>query len=613
MGDDGMAGLFYKDLMTLYKAKLYELIAGKDGKDLQQKWMKNVSEFLKSEKMHFLEKNSMQAVSEDEKKELSRLFEKKRWVQQDILVSSKYFSNYSFGVLFYGAHEVYGCFFIKTPLEEQITDRFLKEFIEESNRFFRQWVFASPEHNKERFYKELFQITRKVHSSMNIEYILNEMLSTLENVFPHYFYSLKLTIDKKDTELPVNLLELENARSAAMESYVGGVVKVEHLWKENKSILYAPLKGNQGVYGLLEVDSPLFQLSGEEIEFIRLLAQTGGSAFENAKLYQQSRHLIADLKMINETSRQLNSNMPFSDTVLFLHSKILSAFRASAAGFIFIEEDNYKVLEGSSSIFFEESGQKYILYVGKRMKKEQDSLFIGNFTTKGKDKRFQYRSLMAVPMFASNALKGFCIVLKDRANGFTFEMYKLLQSLIYHSTLALTNALLREKLEHLVITDHLTNLFSRNYLETRMKASFQNDEQGAFLLIDIDDFKKVNDTFGHTIGDQVIVQVANIIRTIASQKGIAARWGGEELAIYFPNLPMKEAEKISQRMVVEVKEKTNPEVTVSCGVSRWHKGSGDNVETLFKRADQALYYSKATGKNKMTVSQSGKDREMPFS
>lgn len=248
------------------------------------------------------------------------------------------------------------------------------------------------------------------------------------------------------------------------------------------------------------------------------------------------------------------------------------------------------------------------------MEEEKDSIFIGDIARKITDRKFPYRSLMAVPMFESDMLKGFCIVLKDSAYGFTFDMYKLLQSLIYHSTLALTNSLLREELERLVITDYLTNLYSRNYLESKMSESLQNDEQGSFLLIDIDDFKKINDTYGHQVGDEVIVQVAKIIQSVSGQKGIAARWGGEELSIYFPHLTVNEAEKLSQRIVVEVEEKTNPKVTVSCGMSQWYKGSGEDVESLFKKADQALYVSKATGKNKMTISyHSENDSKMPFS
>lgn len=119
-----MDEIFLKNMMTLYKAKLYELIVDPDEQNVQQKWLKSVSDILKSEKFHFLDKSSMQTVSNEQRKEIEHLFENKRWVQRDILDVSRCYSEYSFGVQFLCEHEVYGCLFVKTPLEEKITERF---------------------------------------------------------------------------------------------------------------------------------------------------------------------------------------------------------------------------------------------------------------------------------------------------------------------------------------------------------------------------------------------------------------------------------------------------------------------------------------------------------
>lgn len=98
-----------------------------------------------------------------------------------------------------------------------------------------------------------------------------------------------------------------------------------------------------------------------------------------------------------------------------------------------------------------------------------------------------------------------------------------------------------------------------------------SDNEGTFILLDIDNFKEVNDTYGHQVGDDVLVQVANLILENIRLTDIGARWGGEELAIYLPGVSLKAGAQIAKRLVKAVQEKTNPQITVSCGVSYWNK------------------------------------------
>ena len=82
---------------------------------------------------------------------------------------------------------------------------------------------------------------------------------------------------------------------------------------------------------------------------------------------------------------------------------------------------------------------------------------------------------------------------------------------------------------------------------------------------------------------------------------IGARWGGEELAIYLPRVPLETGVQIAERLVKRVRETSKPSVTISCGVSHWEKDENDCYNSLFKRADNALYEAKGTGKNKVVV------------
>lgn len=490
-------------------------------------------------------------------------------------------------------------------LFHHLTKEMIEDFSDETSNFLLKIQSLVKIFSDETRYKRLFSVTEKFHSTMDVDVVLREVIDTLQEVYPSFNYYLHISHDIRTYEdLPIKHLEYDRENSVAMQAYVSGMVQLEDLLMDRKSILYAPLKGKQGVYGVLEVvapDSLLFP--NNEIEFIALLANTAGSAIENARLYQQSRRLISDLQLINETTHQINAHLKLSDMTSFLVKQIKKSFLAEEVAFIFVTEkfEETTVQQGSTSFFFTEEAKPYIQYIKECIEMEKDSVYIGDITLRNLPKELKYKSMMAVPMIHGNIVIGFAIVLHHLPYFFSFEMFKLLQSLIHHSTLAFTNSLLREELEKMVITDHLTKLYSRNYLDKRIKQSMSEDQQGTFILIDIDNFKQINDKYGHQVGDEVLVQVAKIIKNNIRGSDIGARWGGEELAIYLPKVPLNVGVTVAERLVKKVCEQSNPNVTISCGISHWEKAQEDTFQSLFKRADKALYMAKETGKNKVVV------------
>jgi diguanylate cyclase (GGDEF)-like protein len=457
--------------------------------------------------------------------------------------------------------------------------------------------------SEEKKYKQLFRVTEKFHSSMNMDNLLGEIIITLQEVYPSFSYYLLLSQgNHTHSELLIRDLEYDNENITAMEAYVTGTVRFEENPQQRGSTLYAPLKGKQGVYGVLVVNAPnTFVFPRNEVEFITLLANTAGSAIENAQLYQQSRKLISDLQLINETSHRLNSSLRLSETIQYMSNQIIKSFDAEEVGFFLYssKEAVEKILPGSTTFFSTEQAVNYLMYVKEKIQMDNEPLFIGDFCFPEEMGPAKYRSMMVIPMDLGDHLKGIAIVMHQKPYFFSFDIFKLLQSLIHHSTLAFTNSMLREELEKMIITDHLTKLNSRTFLDEKIQRSMKDDEQGTFILIDIDDFKKVNDTFGHQVGDEVLIQVADLIKSNIREGDIGARWGGEELAIYLPRISLKAGVAIAERLVEKVSEDSNPHVTVSCGVSFWHKEQFDTYNKLFKRADEALYIAKRTGKNKV--------------
>ncbi|MFC0557955.1 sensor domain-containing diguanylate cyclase [Halalkalibacter alkalisediminis] len=453
----------------------------------------------------------------------------------------------------------------------------------------------------------LMQVTKKFHSTMDIGELLGEIIEALNLANPGFRVHLLLSQEWKVKEtLPIKPFKYgtDSSNRLAENAYVTGRILIEKAVKTNNMLLFAPLRGKQGVYGVMEIETQSNSyLSKQEIDFIEMLADTGGIALENAEMYQQSRKLINDLQLINETTHQLNLNLRLTDTINYMTHQIRESFGAEEVGFVIFQPNGESlVLEGSSAFFRDARTITLLDEFIRKMKKEKEAVFIGDTMLKEEIKLETYHSILAVPMIHSKELKGMAIAVHHQPYQFTFDHFKLLQSLIHHSTLALTNSMLHEELERLVITDHLTRLYSRNYLDECIQESLMKDLNGTFLLIDIDNFKKVNDTFGHQVGDDIIIQVANVLKRNIRDLDIAARWGGEELAIYLPKMSVDIGSRIAERILKAVEIETSPRVTVSIGVSTWNRNDKEtNLQSLFKKADQGLYEAKESGKNRVVV------------
>ncbi|MCI5108876.1 MAG: GGDEF domain-containing protein [Candidatus Pacebacteria bacterium] len=160
------------------------------------------------------------------------------------------------------------------------------------------------------------------------------------------------------------------------------------------------------------------------------------------------------------------------------------------------------------------------------------------------------------------------------------------------------------------IHDYLTGLKTRAYFEKVLELYFVKKEDSqrktcplveevSLIFFDIDNFKKINDTYGHSTGDSVLKEISKIILENIRENDIAARWGGEEIVVCLPGA-IKEDASIKAE-IIRKKILKNPieniPVTVSAGVSS--KDSCDPIDELFREADEALYEAKRSGKNKV--------------
>ncbi|MEO2069444.1 MAG: diguanylate cyclase [Desulfurobacteriaceae bacterium] len=163
----------------------------------------------------------------------------------------------------------------------------------------------------------------------------------------------------------------------------------------------------------------------------------------------------------------------------------------------------------------------------------------------------------------------------------------------------------KEFLKDRAYKDALTGLYRRDILHDLIEKEFYRSKRYGYhfsiLMIDTDDFKKINDTYGHLVGDKVLKKVAETIRKTLRKSDIAVRYGGEEFLVILPHTDLNKAGIVAERLRKNI-EKLDIEglkVTVSIGVA--DNSLSSNLEELIQKADQALYVAKRTGKNKVML------------
>lgn len=164
------------------------------------------------------------------------------------------------------------------------------------------------------------------------------------------------------------------------------------------------------------------------------------------------------------------------------------------------------------------------------------------------------------------------------------------------------------QLTHAAMTDPLTGIPNRRKLNETMEEWADQNRLFSLVEIDIDHFKRINDTYGHQMGDEMLKTLAQTIQSVIREKDLCFRYGGEEFIALFPDTSGSEAYSIAEKVRIAVENKMKIEgksVTISLGISQSPLQSA-SLEGLFKLADDALYRSKFEGRNRTTISGSSK-------
>jgi len=347
----------------------------------------------------------------------------------------------------------------------------------------------------------------------------------------------------------------------------------------------------------------------------KILSDHSDNNQENEIKIQLFERRIYDLRNLIELGISLSSNLDFESLVeSILYSCIGQMFVEKVAILlqVDIDEDNLYIhmtkgydpeLDRSEVILTEDSPLVKYLEEHPEPKICSELESIAEFGSE-LSKLSLLSPELIVPMKSKNSLNGI-LILGKKLTGDTFSVNEkeFLRDLAKFAAIAVENS----RLYLMATLDRMTRLYIHHYFQERLhdeiKRSIRNVTPLSFIMIDIDHFKKFNDTYGHQQGDLVLKEVATLLKEHVRNIDIPARYGGEEFAVILPETELDSALVISERLRQIIEEHEFPgqeivlKVTVSLGVAQFNSDKDKNREDLIRKADRALYQAKQNGRN----------------
>nr|WP_253709024.1 diguanylate cyclase DgcA [Treponema sp. OMZ 799] len=340
------------------------------------------------------------------------------------------------------------------------------------------------------------------------------------------------------------------------------------------------------------------------------------------KIFHQEKEIF-DLKQLLQISKSLNSVLQFDrliEAILYIVMAQLKTFGAA----IFTKksfDDNLFVLNRDHYGFDISREVQYSINVDHPLINFLDKSDSGCTPDEiGKNIKtdkivkdlFSLSPSFFVPLKAKNRMIGFLLLGEKMESSHEFTDYEknIIENIASLAAIAINNSQLLE----MTTTDIMTHLKLKHYFFTLLmerldiiNSSGAKKEPLSILMIDIDFFKKINDTYGHAAGDIVLEEVARVIKSCTRNADTAARYGGEEFVVMLNNTPVSAAMAIAERIRKLVEESAilydgqKINVTISIGVSSYNFDL-EPAKSIVDRADKALYESKQNGRNRVTLS-----------
>ena len=362
--------------------------------------------------------------------------------------------------------------------------------------------------------------------------------------------------------------------------------------------LYMPIVKNGMVFGVIELlFAEDFSIDMSTLFLMKIFGAQISLKLQNIVLNEQSQinvefhDSMKNIAKIIETQYEINYIVP-------LIGEMLDRFISDHLIYVFLKQE-----KDFNLVWPKACNDERVFEILKQLDKEYPSMLAYD------DK------IGAFPLLSEDEITG-CIVAKSMIEKLSKRDIDYLEQLTRQAAATINRANSYSTILQYATLDALTNLNNRRQFETRLGQEISiTKRQGkplCAMMIDIDFFKNVNDTYGHSAGDEVLRTVAGIIKQTLRESDIPARYGGEEFAILLPFTHIEEAKIVGERLrkavedaLIPINQKTEDEkqikVTISMGIAEFN--SQETGEALFERADKALYNAKTNGRNQVQISE----------
>lgn len=349
-------------------------------------------------------------------------------------------------------------------------------------------------------------------------------------------------------------------------------------------------------------------------EFCGIEVESNDEIGTTAKAYNEMLHALLQAHEVevvyNKFTKIMSENMELKSLSDDAMQLLIDSTNIEAAAVMVVKNAEINLV---SSIGISNVGQLHKHDLIKKAVDSQKPFHITlpkNIELDGVLAKFRPTEIFVEPLEYKGVVSGVLVAATGGlpADDRTIQLVKLFSRSI---GLAINNALIHERFQKLAAFDSLTNVYNRRFGMDRLRESFsQAVREHASLsvaMLDIDHFKNINDTYGHLVGDKVIVMVSSTVKEVLREGDVVIRYGGEEFLVVMHGASSEDAIKICERIRHRVKDSGVSDgiqkfhVTVSCGIASYPEVNMDSEIDLISKADQALYLAKESGRDRSVV------------